>query len=109
MPFTAQQVIDLARIPLNDARKARYTDARLLQFVNSAVLRIYELRPDLFIGTGWTGPSALSLSSNFPLPDRFAQDVADYVAGRAEIADDDAASMQRANMLMQMFTQGMTT
>lgn len=98
-----QQVVDLARVPLNDAAKRRYTDAALLGYANSAVFRAYELRPDLMFGGGYTPYAALALGGTFPLPDRFAQTVADYVGGRAELKDDDASTQARAKTLMSLF------
>ena len=103
MSFTNQQVVDLARVPLNDVRKARYSDAVLLGYLNSAVLRAYELRPDLMFGTSYAPTGGLVLAGTFPLPDRFAQTAADYVGGRAELKDEDASTQARAQTLMQLF------
>jgi hypothetical protein len=103
MAYTMQNIVDQARLPLNDARKARYSDAYLLTYANSAVKRTYELRPDLLIGTGWAAFTDLTLVGTFPLPDRFAQTVSDYVGGRAELKDEDASSQARAQQLMQLF------
>jgi hypothetical protein len=109
MAFTVQAVLDLARIPLNDAKKARYSDTTLLSYFNSALWRAYELRPDLLIGTGYTTYTALAVGGTFPLPDRFAQTVADYIGGRAELKDEDASSQARAVELMQLFTAVLTS
>lgn len=106
MAYTIQQVLDLARIPLNDAAKARYTDTVLLSYYNSAVMRAYETRPDLKFGsygTPYTPVALGGLPGTFPMPDRFAQTVADYIGGRAEMKDDESANAARAQALMQMF------
>ena len=103
MAFTMQQIVDLARVPLNDARKVRYSDASLLGYANSAVHRAYEIRPDLAIGSYGTPFAALVLGGTFPLPDRYAQTLADYVGGRAETKDEDAASGGRAELLLKLF------
>lgn len=112
MSFTVQQVVDLARAPLNDALKKRYTDAVLLGYYNSAIQRLYEIRPDLLIGTGWgpfTGVDIGSIgSATLPVGDRFAQTVADYIGGRAEMKDEDAASSGRASTLLQIFVAELT-
>ena len=42
---TMQDVVDRARIPLNDATKVRYADATLLAFLNAGVSRTYAIRP----------------------------------------------------------------
>lgn len=104
MSFTVQAVCDLARLPLNDSRKVRYPDATsMLPYFNSAIWRAYEIRPDLLFGTSWTPYVALAIGGTFPLPDRFAQSVADYIGGRCEMRDDDSANAVRAQALMAMF------
>jgi hypothetical protein len=103
MAQTMQTIVDLARVPLNDAKKARYTDAVLLGYVNAAIHRAYELRPDLMIGTSYAGYTALPITATFPLADRFAQTVADYAGGRAELKDDDGTSFARAQLLLNLF------
>ena len=107
MAFTVQQVLDLARAPLNDTLKVRYSDTLLLSYYNAGVLHLYEIRPDLQIGNyGTTYVQVLStgLASAFPLSDRFAMPLADYIGGRAEMRDEDAASSGRAQALMKLFS-----
>ena len=108
MAYTMQNIVDMAREPLNDARKARYSDALLLRIGNAAIMRACELRPDLLFGQTYTPASALALGGTFPLPDQFAQTVADYIGGRAELRDDENVNSGRAQALMQMFTQELT-
>ena len=104
MTFTYQSVMNLARIPLNDADQARYPDSVLLLLLDHAVLQILKRRPDLFIGQfgsshgGQNGPGAI-----FPLPPEYAQTVADYVTARAEMADDEHVNSGRALAFMQLF------
>lgn len=106
MAFTVQQVLDLARLPLNDTLKVRYTDTVLLSFYNAGLLHLYEIRPDLLIGNYGVAiaPAVASgLSAAFPLSDRFALSLGDYIGGRAEMRDEDAASSGRAQALMKLF------
>ena len=109
MSFAVQQILDLARVPLNDASKTRYTDTQLLGYYNSALSRLFEVRPDLLIGTGWSSPPFAQVTpitlgaATLPVPDRFSQPLADYIGGRAEMKDEDAASSGRAVALMQLF------
>lgn len=104
MSFTYQSVVDLARIPLNDADQARYPDSTLLLFLNHGLLQILKHRPDLFIGQlanpveGQNG-----LGDAFPLPAQYMQTVADYVTARAEMTDDEHANSGRAGLFMQLF------
>lgn len=103
MAYTMQQIVDLGRIPLNDTKKTRYSDANLLSFANAAVMRVYEIRPDLLFGTAYVIASSLVSTGAFPLPDRFAQTVADYIGGRAELKDEDASTQARAQVLLNLF------
>ena len=104
MPFTFQSVVDLARIPLNDADQARYPDNTLLLFLNQGMLQVLKRRPDLFIGQfarpldGWAG-----LADTFPLPPEYIQTLADYVTARAEMTDDEHVNSGRAAIFMQLF------
>lgn len=57
MAFTVQNVVDLARDWLNDAAKARYTDAMGERFVNACVQAMTLIRPDLFTVIGPITPT----------------------------------------------------
>lgn len=48
MSLTWANVIDAARVPLNDTAKSRYTDAQLLSYGNDGVLSMVGLKPDMF-------------------------------------------------------------
>ena len=104
MPFTYQGVVDLARIPLNDEDKARYSDATLLSFANHGMLTLLKRRPDLFIGQYSSLPDGEAvLAGTFPLGAEYVQPVADYVTARAESIDDEHANSGRAALFMQLF------
>ena len=104
MPFTYQSVVDLARIPLNDADQARYPDSTLLLFLNHALLQILKRRPDLFIGQ-FDSPlqGQNGLADAFPLPAEYVQTIADYVTARAEMTDDEHVNSGRAGVFLQLF------
>jgi hypothetical protein len=100
---TFQQVIDRARIPLNDADKTRYPDADLLAYANDAILLLRQKRPDLFFGS-WTLPvSEYLVGATLPVDDTFFPAICDYVTGRAEFRDDEDAMQQRAAAFLQLF------
>lgn len=104
MPLSYQSIIDLARIPLNDEDKTRYSDQALLSFTNQGVLQILKHRPDLFIGEFNNLPDGERvLTDAFPLRPAYSQTVADYVTARAEMADDEHVSSGRAALFMQLF------
>ena len=104
MPFTYQSVVDLARIPLNDADGARYTDETLLMFVNHGLLVVVKRRPDLFVGNFSNLPTGeKALTDAFPLPAEYIQLIADYVTSRAEMTDDEHVNSGRAVAFAQLF------
>jgi hypothetical protein len=104
MAFTYQSVCDLARLPLNDTDKARYSDADLLSYANHGILTLAKRRPDLFIGNFSALPDGQkALTDSFPLAPGYVQTLADYVTGRAEMADDEFANSGRAAAFAQLF------
>lgn len=104
MTFTYQSVVDLARIPLNDADKARYSDATLLSFANQGMTQIAKRRPDLFIGQYTNLPTGEKLLTDiFPLPAGYVQTLADYATARAEMTDDEYVNSGRAALFAQLF------
>ena len=105
MTFTYPAVIDLARIPLNDEDKARYSDDTLLSLANQAVLQILKRRPDLFVGQFASLPDGeRMLDDIFPVSAAYVQTVADYVTARTEMTDDEHASSGRAAVFAQLFS-----
>lgn len=104
MAFTYQSAVDLARIPLNDTGKDRYSDATLLTLANQGMLQIFKRRPDLFTGQFGNLPHRENLLADiFPLPAEYVQTVADYVTARAEMTDDEYVNAGRAALFMQLF------
>jgi hypothetical protein len=104
MAFTFQSIVDLARLPLNDADKARYTDADLLAYANHGLLQLVKRRPDLFIGNYANLPTGeAALADAFPLGAEYVQTVADYVVARAESGDDEFINSGRSALFMQLF------
>lgn len=100
---TLQTVVDLARLPLNDADKVRYPDATLLTHAIHGLLVAYRNRYDLFMAGGTVPTLAMTLASTFPLPDEFVQVFADYVTARAESVDDESINTNRAAQFATLF------
>lgn len=102
--LTCQSIVDLARIPLNDEDRMRYSDEMLASFTGHGLLQVLKRRPDLFIGRFDTLPDTqAALADPFPLPPEYAQLVADYVTARAEMMDDEHVQSGRAVAFMQLF------
>ncbi|MDH4483049.1 MAG: hypothetical protein QE279_10145 [Rhodoferax sp.] len=83
---TAQNILDLARDPLNDDDKTRWPDEKLLPHLNQGLEQIRRARPDLF--SVWTD-FALVSTSQVPLAAAYHQNLADYIAARAFAKDDE--------------------
>lgn len=108
MSFTYQSIVDLARIPLNDNDKARYSDEQLLLFANHGMLMAVKHRPDLFVGQFNTLPTGEAvLADSFQLDPAYAQVIADYVTLRAEMTDDEHANSGRAEAYAKFFSSEM--
>jgi hypothetical protein len=107
MIYSVQQVVDHARITLQDVLKVRYSDATLLQYLIDAVRLVLKNRPDVFIGN-WAALDGadLALTDSFPLPALYRSAVSDYIAGRAELVDDEYSENNRSMMLIQAFLMG---
>src|SRR5687768_18308836 len=104
MAFSYQSVVDLARVPLNDSEKARYSDATMLSCANQGMLQVLKRRPDLFIGEFDNLPDGeKGHGDTFPLPAEYLQTAADYVTARAEMTDAEHVNSGRASLFAQLF------
>lgn len=94
-----QDLVNLARLDLNDEDKDRYTDIQLLNHIRTYVQEALRSRPDLFIGRFFaTTPSyTLLLSDKFPMSDRYIRSCADYVIARAMMNNTEENAIAIAN------------
>lgn len=81
----------------------RYETSELESYVTFAVREARRIRPDLFLGTFKDAIADLVSGSAFPMPDEYAPVVAHYVAGRAELRDDEFAADGRAVTLLKLY------
>lgn len=103
MTFTYQAVVDLARVPLNDADKTRYSDNTLLSYTNAAIHELVKHRPDLFIGQYGSLPTGqANLEDVCPIDAGYAMTLANYVTGRALMIDDEHTNTGKAGVFMQL-------
>ncbi len=103
MAYTYQNVVDLARIPLNDEDKARYSDDILLAYTNSVILALFMRRPDIFMGQYGNLPTGnAELTDTLPLPEAYKSLLADYVTSRTSMIDDEHANSGLAGAFMQL-------
>lgn len=104
---TNQQLIDRARYTLKDDDKVRYPDAELLVYLNLALGIIKRRRPDLFFGNFGTPLAELALSDPYPLPPEYQQPMVDYLTGRAQMKNTEAADENVAAAFIGLFDAGL--
>lgn len=111
-----QAVLDLARVPLNDAKdiggsdaSCRYKDAELLSYLLNLLLQAFRNRGDLFVGN-YANPPLLTwgVTQPLPIPDEYVQVFADGVTARAESKDDEFISNPRAAAFLGLFNSVVT-
>lgn len=112
MARTVGQIIASARGILSDQRVPyRYLTSDLAGYVSEAVSEARRVRPDLFILT-LRDPTPIyteaSLATEVPLPDSYFSQVVNFVAGRADLRDDEFANDGRAATLIQAFGIALT-
>lgn len=109
MAKTIGGVITDARVILNDAAGDRYTDTELISDFNNAISQSKALRPDAFIlGEALTEYTTADLAVDFPLPEIFVQSFVYYLAGNAELRDDEFAVDNRAMTLLAAYRRDLT-
>lgn len=107
MPYTGQRALDRAYEILQDDG-TRYPRAQLIAFLNEGIVAVRRVRPDIFVGRfGPPLPQVAEATINDPLPtpDSVFEGLAHYVAGRAELRDDEFAVDGRAMTLRGQLTQ----
>lgn len=100
---TFQQIIDSARVDLQDADKLRYTDAQLMEYANDGLQEAYRYRPDFRLGQFTATVPTYVAANNVPMPDRYQMLLKHYVVARSEIRDDEYSVDGRAAALMNRF------
>lgn len=113
---TIDDAITEARYLIADARAPyRYADTVMLAHLNTALAEVYRYRPDAYIGNFTTAtlgsnpvtsyaPGDLGIGTLFPLDNRmFFNPVTFFMAGRAEISDDEFTDNSRATGLLASF------
>lgn len=114
MAYTMQQLVDYARVPLNDAkltpagavRTPRYADTELLSHAKQALHVCRRDRPDLFFDQFTLDVSGIALGAAFPLPDEYFQPISDYVSARAQTKDGEEVTDAKAPMFFMLFAEG---
>lgn len=114
MAKLVSDVVSEARTVLHDtnAQLYRYSDEDLVAYLNNALLEARRLRPDLFrsyIGLPVPSFTTAELDSAFPIDEMFFPQFVFYVAGSAELRDDEFTVDARAATLMSQFVAKLMT
>jgi hypothetical protein len=114
MSRMVSDLLDRVRQVLQDQDQNgfRYPTSDLVGYLNDAVTEAARIRPDIFIG-GYTKnlPQVTTLGGTdystvkIPLPDTYFTSLVGYVAGFAEMRDDEFAVDGRASTFLNSFTQ----
>ena len=111
MPKTIDDALTDARDILNDSAGDRYTDAQMVSYLNNAISMTKAIRPDAFL-LGEALPefstSDLNSSTDFPLPEIFYQSFVYFLAGHAELRDDEFTVDGRAMTLLASYRRNLT-
>lgn len=103
---TNQDIVTLARYPLNDDDKDRYNDTDALSFLGHGLNEVLRMRPDLFISQNFVVP-ALTLVGTFPLDPVWEQVMADYVTMRLQTTDEEYVVNGQAQAFLQLHFLGL--
>src|SRR6187551_2699533 len=105
MARTVQNAIDRVRELLQDKTGTRYLEAELLGYMIDAIDQARSVRPDLFIGQYASMPTTVVPTDPFPLPAQLFNGACYFIAGNAELRDDEFAVDGRAMSLKESYTK----
>jgi hypothetical protein len=116
MPKTVADAVANTRAILQDNDTPyRYSDADLVTYLNDALLETRKLRPDLFRaywGTGTPFPeftdADIAAETNIPINNMYFTPLTYFMAGTAELRDDEFTVDARAATLLNQFVQKLT-
>ena len=104
---TLQNVIDGARVVLQDADKVRYTDAQLLGYANDGIVLGFKYRPDFRLGNYTVALGTYVAADQVPFPVQYQHLLKYYVVSSAELRDDEYSQDGRAAALLGLFEKEM--
>jgi hypothetical protein len=105
MARTVQDALDRVRELLQDKAGVRYLESELLKYVVEAYDQARTVRPDLFIGQYATTIETVAPGDPFPLPAQLFNSACFFIAGNAELRDDEFAVDGRAMTLTGAYTK----
>jgi len=100
---TLQQIIDSARVDLQDAAKTRYSDTELTEYANDGIQEGFRYRPDFLLGKFTVGATTYVAADQVPFPAQYQMILKHYVVARADMRDDEYAQDGRAGAFLGRF------
>lgn len=110
MSWLISDAVASIREQLQDTRAGsyRYSDVKLLRYLNSAFSDVRRLRPDLLLPTldvpAFVEADLLTPTA-FPIDGMYYSAIVDYVAGTVSLEEDEFSVDGRASTLLNRFTQ----
>ncbi len=108
MSLTIADSITRSRQIIQDLQPPfRHDDAKLVGYLNDALIDVRRLRPDFFLGglDSYTFYDVTNLPDEFPLDPIAFTAVTDYISGSVGLEDDEFAQDGRAIALHSRFVQ----
>lgn len=100
---TFQNIIDDARVDLQDTAGVRYTTAQLLGYANDGVQEMFRYRPDFLLGRYTAASTTYVVGDTLPIPNQYRMLLTNYLVFRAEVRDDEYAVDGRAAAFLGRF------
>lgn len=100
---TFQNIIDDARVDLQDSAGTRYTTAQLIGYANDGVREMFRVRPDFRLGSYGTPVPTYVESDTLPIPDNYRMLLTNYLIFRSEVRDDEYSVNGRAVQFLARF------
>lgn len=102
---TVGKITDYARVLLQDTLEPfRYPTADLINNLNAGLLDARRLRPDLFLYTPTDVPSYSATSEIVDIDQQYRMALVYYVAGQAQLRDEEDVTDARAAAFIDRFT-----
>jgi hypothetical protein len=107
---TVGDIIEAARVLLQDVDGDRYSDETMVQALNEGLLETRRLRPDMFRDDPDNVPQyeVADFGDAIQYEPMYRPALVNYVAGRIQMQDDEVSSDQRAAVFVNTFISKLT-
>lgn len=102
---TFQNLLDQARLTLQDADKTRYPDTDLMVYANEAMRVFRKVRSDLYFLSLTTPITDYLVGDNFPFAAEYEYPVKRYVIAAAQFRDDEYSVNGKADSFYKKFEE----